>query len=95
MDLNVSERTRAKHFLKRLYKIARPLKRDDLAARPNNFGKIDSGVPRTRAYVENVFASSNAGSLPAIQDDGPPYIVLQTQPGNFFLVCTEKVIAVG
>src|SRR6266542_5219436 len=94
MNLNVGERTRANHFAKRIYEIAGAFECDYFAMSPNNFRKIDSGVARTCADIENAFASSDASPFPAIQHNWTPHVMLQAESGNFFLVRPENVIAI-
>jgi hypothetical protein len=56
------------------------LKGDDFAGRPDDFRKIESRIPRTRADIEDTFAHRNTGSLPAIQNYRTPDTMLQSEP---------------
>src|SRR5437667_6755079 len=94
VNLNVAKGAHVNHFSERICEIFRPLERDHSAMLPNDFTKIDSGVPGTGADIENAFASSDAGSFPAIQRDRAPDAVLQAEPGNLFLIRAENVMAI-
>jgi len=84
---------RSDGVLNRVDKITRALDCDDSSGWSNDFGKIDSRITGTGANVEHMFADSDAGSLPAIQDDRTPDAVLQSEPGQFLVVRAEDVIA--
>src|ERR1051326_5670002 len=94
VNLNVRERMGGNDFAKRIYEIAGPFERDDLSGASNNVRKIDSGVSRPCAHVQNAFASGNASPFPAIEHNWMPHGVLQAQPRHFFFVRPKNIIAV-
>jgi hypothetical protein len=94
MRLNVAERMRANPPAKRIYEIAGAFQCDDLARRPNNLRKIDSGVSGTCADIQDAFASGDASPFPTIQHNRTPHVMLHAEPENFFLVRPENVIAI-
>src|SRR5437763_13628806 len=66
VDLHVRERAFATALFHCADEVFGTFKRDDLAGRSDDFSKIASCVPRSRADVEDALANRDTGSLPAI-----------------------------
>src|SRR5215472_4731262 len=94
VNLNIAERASANHFAKRVHKIPGPLQDDDFTCRPNYVRKIDSGVSRTCADIQNAFARGDASPFPAIEHNRTPHVVLHAESANFLHVRTENVITI-
>src|SRR6266550_9254260 len=94
MNLHIFERPRTRGLFHRADEVLGTLKRNNFTGWSDDFCKIDSRVPWTRAHIEDAFAHGDTGSLPAIQNYRTPDTMLQSESCQFLIVSTQNIIAI-
>jgi hypothetical protein len=61
--------------------------------RSNNLGQVGRGITRAGSKIEDMAADGHTRFLPASLRDRTPDPMLQSEPGQFFLMRAKDVIA--
>jgi len=90
--MNLGKRARSAGLLRHFQKPRRPLDSEHFSFDADDLGQVHRRISRPRADVDDARTGGNSGAPPAIGGDRTPDTMLQTEPGDFFIVRPEHVV---